>query len=273
MMLFTDDSGTPPELEPAYGAIDRYRKRLEPLKQEGSPDCGFYTQCDIQARSCRLALEELEWSVAASERFRSGVTEKVAERMPPDEWHQYRLHVYFYKNAFIRVFSILDKLGSLLNRLFELRTERVKHRYSYYTVLRQMQHIHAVPELTRKLAAIKEAYGPPMSRLRKKRNVEVHLINSELEDDMYAADHCSGGRTYIEDLEEASVDLLAGQRMVAETIAAVFGDLEARLMRSAHPAAPGNRKRATNPGDRYRIRHDDPHGWERAHTYARRRQS
>ena len=35
----------------------------------------------------------------------------------------YRRYVYFDKNAFIRLFALLDKLGTLLNDTLELNTE------------------------------------------------------------------------------------------------------------------------------------------------------
>lgn len=247
-----EQASMPKELTQAFEAIDLYRRRVGPLSADDSPDCGFYTQCDIQARSCRLALEELAASVEAAEFHRAGIINKVAETMSPGEWESYRLHVYFYKNAFVRLFSILDKLGYFVNWLFALRTERVKHRFSYYTVLRQMRHVNAVPVLERKLTAIKEAYGPPMSRLRKKRNVEVHLINSELEDDMSAAGTCRGNRSYIEDLDAACVDLKAGRSMAAETIETVFADLHARLAGGQHPTLPRKPKGGQDESQRTR---------------------
>ena len=51
------------------------------------------------------------------------------EKMQTEERTNYHRYLYFYKNGFIRVFSILDKLGFYLNKRLQLNTEKVKPRF------------------------------------------------------------------------------------------------------------------------------------------------
>lgn len=96
----------------------------------------------------------------------------------------YRLHVYFYKSALVRIFSTLDKLGVFIDELLELNTASVKERFSYYTVLRNMYRRKAHPQLEKKLFEYKVLYQEAMSELRRKRNLEIHYVNAELLDDL-----------------------------------------------------------------------------------------
>ncbi|MGO4376612.1 Cthe_2314 family HEPN domain-containing protein, partial [Paenibacillus sp. MCAF20] len=96
------------------------------------------------------------------------------QQMSPEERMNYSRYVYYDKNGFIRVFSLLDKLGTLLNELLDMRTEKVKAHFSYFTVLRNMRERKAHPELTWKLNDVKEKYKEATNRLRKRRNTEIH---------------------------------------------------------------------------------------------------
>jgi len=219
------DSG---QLLDALRAIERYRKFLSGLIDQQTPECGRYTRYELWARGLAYALDELEQSVYCADRFRAGVKHRQEEQMDAEERDDYRRHVYFYKNGFIRLFSILDKLGYLLNDLLRLRTERVKHKFSYFTVLRQMQHLHAEPALCEPLVRLKEQFKEPLARLREKRNMEIHLVNTEMLDDLLRIDLCRADRTYIEDLEANMEDLRQSFGMVCKTLAVVFDYLHER---------------------------------------------
>ncbi|MDF2663950.1 MAG: hypothetical protein K0Q94_6741 [Paenibacillus sp.] len=213
------DSGS---LLEAVRAITRYRKLLTELIDEQTPQCGKYTRYELWARGLTNALDELEQSVYCASKFRAEVTHDQEENMSPEERADYRRHVYFYKNGFIRLFSILDKLGYFLNDLLRLKSERVKHKFSYFTVLRQMKHRNAEPGLEGLLYDIKEQYKEPLARLRQKRNMEIHLVNTEMLDDLLHVDLCRADRTYIEDLDANLNDLEQGLEMVCRTLSTVF---------------------------------------------------
>ena len=102
-------------------------------------------------RSLTSTFDELEQSVYCSEKFAARVKHQYVEEMDPEEEADYRRHLYFYKNAFIRVFSVLDKLGSFLDERFSLGTAQLKEKFSYFTVLRHMRQRRLHPELLYKL--------------------------------------------------------------------------------------------------------------------------
>lgn len=213
------DSGS---LLKAVSALGLYRKLLTQLIDEQTPQCGKYTRYELWARGLTNALDELEQSVYCAAKFREGVTQSQEENMSPEERDDYHRHVYFYKNGFIRLFSILDKLGYFLNDLLRLRAERVKQKFSYFTVLRQMQHRHAEHRLLEPLTEIKERYQEPMGRLRQRRNMEIHLVNTEMLDDLLHIDLCRADRSYIENLSANMDDLMEGFEMVCKTVTTVF---------------------------------------------------
>lgn len=169
------------------------------------------------------ALNELEQSQYCAIRYKEKLKSSCVEDMGPEERDDYRLHVYYYKNAFIRVFSCLDKLGHFMNELLELRTERVKRRYSFYTVLRQLEYRRVFPELQKELFGLKVKYAAPMLTLRKKRNMEIHQVNSEMLDDMVCGKSVHfAGSVMEEELTDNLADLDKGFRMVCESMRAVF---------------------------------------------------
>lgn len=213
------DSGL---LKDAVDAIEKYRKLLGRLIERQTPQCGRYTRFDLWARGLASALDELEQSVYCASQFRKGVTHPREEIMKQEELDDYRRHVYFYKNGLIRMFSILDKLGYFMNDLLRLRSERVKSKFSYFTVLRQMNHLHAEPRLSEPLTDIKNRYKEPLGRLRHKRNLEIRLLNTEMLDDLLHIDLCKANRTYVEDLSANMDDLAEGFEMVCKTLTTVF---------------------------------------------------
>ncbi|WP_127584845.1 Cthe_2314 family HEPN domain-containing protein [Paenibacillus koleovorans] len=209
-------------LEDAVRAIGVFRSDLKKLIDQQTRDCGRYTRFDLWCRGFVSALSELEWSVRGAATFSEPIRHKYEEAMDAEEASSYHNHLYFQKNAYIRMFSILDKLGYFLNDMYRLETERVKAKFSYFTVLRQMKHRKEEPDLEQQLFQLKTKFKEPMERLRVKRNMEVHHINAEMLDDLQRTDLCKADRTYIEDLDACLSDLRAGYEMVCLTLTTSF---------------------------------------------------
>lgn len=209
-------------LQTSIRAIEAFRADLKRLIKQNTPECGRYTRFDLWCRGFVSALVELEWSVRGAGTFGEPVKHAYEEAMDETESGSYHTHLYFHKNAFIRMFSILDKLGYFLNDLYRLETERVKSKFSYFTVLRQMHNRKIQPELEQKLFDLKQRFKEPMDKLRIKRNMEIHHINAEMLDDLTRTDLCRADRTYIEDLESSLTDLRSGYEMVCRTITTAF---------------------------------------------------
>jgi hypothetical protein len=168
------------------------------------------------------SLDELEQSQYAAGKFAALLTSASVDAMSPEELLHYQRHVYFDKNAFIRLFSLLDKLGTLMNELFGLQTERVKMHFSYFTVLRIMNQGGAYPELTRALTTLKENYKEPTGRLRKRRNTEIHYMNAELEDDLRQSQKAYGELHQLENIAQQTEDLAQGVTMVMDILRVTF---------------------------------------------------
>lgn len=174
-------------------------------------------------RSIATTYDELEQSVYCAERFAESVSREYVEEMGPEERAAYRRHLYFYKNSFIRVFSVLDKLGSFLNERFELRAELVKERYSYFTALRCLRESRLHPELSRRLHDIKNRYRDPVHELRLMRNHEVHAMNTELLDEEGRLRiRPRDGKVQVEDLTQNLETLRSGYEMATESLLAVL---------------------------------------------------
>lgn len=212
----------------AISAIRAYRVELQRLIKLQNAQCGRYTRLDIWCRGLINAVYELEESVYAAGKYCEKVTHRREEEMSEEELEIYRCHVYFYKNGLIRLFSVLDKLGYLMNELLNLRTQRVKHKFSYFTVLRQMQHLHAEQSLAKPLIQLKDKHQEQLNRLRHKRNMEIHLVNSEMLDDLQRIDECRTDQTYIEDLKANMVDLQNTFEMVCKTLSTAFAYMRER---------------------------------------------
>lgn len=171
------------------------------------------------------ALDELEQSVYCARKYGESVQEKYVENMSDDEKDQYHRHIYFYKNALVRLFSILDKLGYFMNEQFELKTEQVKTRFSYFTVLRTMRQRGLEPKLEQKLSDLKQENKPKLDRLRNQRNMEIHMMNADLLDDLInaiEARHAKDPRTHVEDIEQNIEDLHTVFDMACKAVACVF---------------------------------------------------
>lgn len=176
----------------------------------------------IWTRGLRASLIELDQSYYASVKFREKVASTSVEAMSPEEKLDYDRYVYFDKNAFIRVFSLLDKLGTLLNELLGLRTERFKPHFSYFTVLRHMREKRAHTNLGRPLDEIKERYSEPMRRLRKRRNTEIHYMNSEMQDDLIQSQRMYGEEIRLENIQAQEEDLQQSLNMAIESLRLTF---------------------------------------------------
>jgi hypothetical protein len=206
----------------AFQALRTYESKLKRSAEEDPSRCKLYSKYDLWTKGFVNGLEELEQSVICAEHYAGKVTSKYMEAMTEDEYDDYRRHLYFFKNAFIRIFSILDKLGYFLNDHYNLQTEKIKHRFSYYTVLRRFGERRAEPELERRLIEWKTRYHQPMGRLRYKRNTEIHMMNMEMLDDVDKGHLCSGGKTYVEDLVQNMADLRQGYDMVCHSLGTAF---------------------------------------------------
>lgn len=168
-------------------------------------------------------LDELEQSVYCSERFAEAVQHMFTDQMAPEEKLDYRRHLYFFENGCVRVFSVLDKLGSFLDERFVLRTEEVKSRFSYFTVIRRMRELGVHADLQRELHKIKESYKDSTGDLRLIRNHEIHGMNAELLDVNGRIRPGMGGRhEQIENLAENNRKLREGYLMVCESLQQVF---------------------------------------------------
>src|SRR5690606_20457870 len=123
-------------------------------------------------------------------------------------------HVYFYKNAVIRIFSILDKTGFFLDTFFDLETAKVKSKFSYFTVLRQMHQRSIHTHLEQQLFNLKIKFREPLDRLRRKRNLEIHAMNAEIIDDVWQNRQRFADRMELEPLEENNKELMQGMENV-----------------------------------------------------------
>jgi hypothetical protein len=166
----------------------------------------------IWANGFLRALDELEQSQYAASRYSAYISKPFIDDMDAEELVQYNRYLYFYRNAIIRVFAILDKLGHFMNERFRLKTEEIKSRFSYFTVLRNMHQHHLYSQLERQLYDLKMKYRDPVERLRNERNMEIHTINADLLDDL---------------LQTAEKELMQDERMKTENIRGHLKDLEA----------------------------------------------
>ncbi|MBP1992022.1 Cthe_2314 family HEPN domain-containing protein [Paenibacillus eucommiae] len=175
------------------------------------------------------ALNELEQSHYCSENYAKRIHSQFLEDMNVEELNDYRRFVYFYKNTFLRVFSILDKLGYFLDELLNLRTEEMKPRFSYFTVLRRLRERNDYAELEQQLYKLKVESSKPLDRLRNQRNTETHFINAEMLDDLNLREPVASRRIHVESAARNVQDIHTGFEMVCRTLVVVFTYITARL--------------------------------------------
>jgi hypothetical protein len=160
------------------------------------------------------SMDELEQSCYAAKSYAGQISHTLVDELSAEERLSYNRHVYYDKNAYIRVFAILDKLGTLLNQLLDLRTERIKARFSYFTVVRNMRENHLHVQLMKPLNVLKESQQGALNRLRNRRNMEIHQMNAELKDDLSQSLTHHGERRTLENLLSNMDDLNQSWEMV-----------------------------------------------------------
>ncbi|WP_138754870.1 Cthe_2314 family HEPN domain-containing protein [Paenibacillus sinopodophylli] len=209
-------------LAETFRRIDQFVAILSSKIIAGTADAQQLRKYEIWTLGLRSSLDELEQSHYAALQFQHKVKASSLKKMTDEERIYYNRYIYFDKNAFIRVFSLLDKLGTLLNELLGMRTERIKAHFSYFTVLRNMREKKAHPELTWKLNDVKEKYKESMTRLRKRRNTEIHYMNSEMQDDLIQSNRMYGEEIKLENVAEQSADLTQGLYLAMESLLLTF---------------------------------------------------
>lgn len=192
-------------------------------------------ELEMRARGFVEALYELAMSGHLARQYRREITAEFVEDMGERQMEHYVLHIYYFKNAFIRVFSVLDKLGTFANQLLELKTEKVKQRFSYFTVLRRMHETNQHGYLANQLTEYKQHAQEPLHRLRVKRNLEIHAMNSEQTDDLAYANHSFVEKSRVEALDSNLQDLEVACRMVCLSLAEIFR-YGIRVIADMHPA-------------------------------------
>lgn len=219
--------GDPPRqddelLRTTIESIERLRRHLQScIDNDEQPDSRF-RRIEVRTRGFLASLDELEESKYCSERFGSRMSgSSYLEELTDGERLDYYRHVYFYKNGFVRIFSMLDKLGHLLNDYYQLKTEKVKTRFSYFTVLRRIRELRAHPNLLQELSAIKDRYEQPLERLRKQRNMEIHFLNVEDGNELIPSS-VEDDRTRLDNISENCADLHQGYVMVCTTLRTAF---------------------------------------------------
>lgn len=203
-------------------AIDAFCKRLRREYDCADGVDAKWIRLDLWATGLRSALNELEQSVYCSQAYGANTIKRSEEEMTSDELTTYYRHVYYYKNGFIRIFSILDKTGYFLDKLYDLETARVKPKFSYYTVLRQLRKSPAHTPLEQRLYEIKVNFRKPMDRLRTRRNLEIHSLNAELIDDVWRTRHCFATEHLVEPVQSNLEDLQQGLVMVCDSLHTIF---------------------------------------------------
>ncbi|MCD1259797.1 hypothetical protein B5M42_013225 [Paenibacillus athensensis] len=205
-------------------AIRAYIRSLEPAAGKRIKGQRLHKQhrLAIWSKGFLDALNELEQSLYCCTRYAAQVHRAYVEEMDPQELDDYHRFVYFYKNGFIRVFSILDKLGTFMNDLFELKTEAIKARFSYFTVLRRMHERHIHDTLEQRLYDLKNEYKDVLDRLRNQRNMEIHYINVEMLDDLLQTQPIPGERIHVENVHQNVADLQKGFDLVCRTLTLAF---------------------------------------------------
>lgn len=203
-------------------AISAYLSMVNQLEHEQRITGPEAHRIVIWSQGFIAGLDELEQSIYAAKQFASVVKSNYLEEMNEQERDDYHRHFYFYKNGFIRLFSLLDKMGVFLDSRLKLGTKEIKDRFSYYTVIRRMYDLDIHPDLQRQLYEDKQTYQEPMNRLRTLRNMEVHAMNAELVDDMQQAEFAALCCIRLENLNQHGVDLDQGYEMACSILIKVF---------------------------------------------------
>lgn len=220
--LFDDKPRKPSaELEQVRTAIAEFCAALR-RRHNGDTVEAKWIRLDLWASGLSAALTELDESAHLAVRFAAGLSCRYEDELSEADRLNYYRHLYFYKDAFIRLFSVLDKTGYFLDTLLDLDTRNVKAKFSYYTVLREMHKRDVHSGLEQQLYRLKVAYREPMDRLRRKRNLEIHAMNVELIDDVWQKRHRFADRLEIEPLADNLRDLEQGVQMACRSLLTIF---------------------------------------------------
>ncbi|NMO95623.1 Cthe_2314 family HEPN domain-containing protein [Paenibacillus lemnae] len=209
-------------MEDAIETMVKTTQLLQKEMERNQDPTHDFRKLEIWSQGLIVSLDELEQSWFAAAHFRKSVNAGYVDDMSLQEQGEYSRYVYFYKNGFIRVFSILDKLGTVLNDLYDLNTSKVKPHFSYFTVLRQFKYLKIHEDLSRTLDDIKDTYKTPLSILRKRRNAEIHYMNSEMQDDLWQRHQGLKHKIELEDLDKHLDDLKQGLDMICKTLSAAY---------------------------------------------------
>ena len=207
-------------LAEAGSLMNQYVKQHRPQETQGKSQDPRNIRLALLTVGLIHSLDELEQSLYACTQYQERVSSRFMEEMSADEYLDYHRHIYFYKNALIRVFAILDKQGGFLKEQFGLDTQQEKEKYSYFTVLRQMRSRSIGAALEQQLYELKVKHQDAMLRLKYVRNLEVHAMTEELADDL--ARRLQTGPTPVEDLQAKLVDINQGYEVVCRALITVF---------------------------------------------------
>ncbi|MBB3108430.1 hypothetical protein FHS18_000458 [Paenibacillus phyllosphaerae] len=211
-------------------AMEKFAAMLHKRIAAGRDDDHKLRKYEIWTYGLLASLDELEQSYYAAQKFAAMVKSDSLEAMSPQERLNYQRHIYYDKNGFIRLFALLDKLGTLLNDFLSLGTERIKSQFSYFTVLRNMREHNLHQELSGGLNALKDKHKEAVNRLRKRRNTEIHYMNSEMQDDLKQNHEDYGGYHKVEDLGAQMADSQQGLDLVIDSLLITF-EYASRQMR------------------------------------------
>ncbi len=196
--------------------------RLESYPISNVIDQEKYDRLITWCKGFTQTLCELEQSMLCCVHFANQVNCGVSSQEEISSNMDYQRFVYFYKNALIRVFSLLDKAGYFLNELFQLQTQLIKPRFSYFTMLRQLEQFRQHEKLYHTLEQLKHEFQETLFRLRDQRNSEIHYTNIELITPLMEQDVRLCHRFVPELVSDHLKDLHQGFQMVCFTMIAIF---------------------------------------------------
>lgn len=203
-------------------AIERFTRRMNEKGEGESREAAICRKHAIWSEGLLRSMDELEQSLYAARRFAQRLAKPSLDEMSAAERLDYYRHVYFDKNAYIRLFSLLDKLGVLLNDKLGLHTERIKPKFSFFTVVRGLRGNESHAVLADALAEGKDRHQEALTRLRRRRNMEIHHMNAELQDDLLHNLQTDAGTAHLENIQENLNDLEEGWQMAGRALQLSF---------------------------------------------------
>jgi len=205
--------------------IERFVRLMEDCGRGDQSAAVKFRKYAIWSEGLLRSMDELEQSCYAANQYAKRIAASSVEEMSAEQRLDYDRHVYFDKNAYIRIFSILDKLGMLLNERLELKTEKIKAHFSFFTMLRRMRSRADCAGLSERMDELKEKHQGALNRLRRRRNMEIHHMNAELQDDLLHSLQPGAGAAHLENIAANMRDLGAGWEMVCQVLDLSFREL------------------------------------------------